>query len=152
MRRRGWRDRACAGALTALVALGVGACGGTDSPFLGTWSDDAGPLSQEELHLYRGEDHCDWEQALFLRMAWPPGAGERLQFVRDPEGVVSPALAAAFDGETLLPGDAVATGFHNENGARLWLPAGADPRAAYLVGDSGAVEAWPRADRGVGCD
>ncbi|MGY1858438.1 hypothetical protein [Modestobacter sp. SYSU DS0290] len=146
------RGRTCAAVLIAVVAAGISACGGADSPFLGVWEDDEGPLSQEELHLYRGEEHCEWEQALFLRMAWPPGTGERLQFVRDPEGVVSPALAAAFDGGATVPGDAVPTGFGNEEGMELWLPPGDDPRSAYLVADSGAVEAWPLAEPPVGCD
>ncbi|MGY1839619.1 MULTISPECIES: hypothetical protein [unclassified Modestobacter] len=142
---------AVVGAL-ALLATGVSACGGADSPFLGAWADAGGPVDRAELALYRGEEHCDWEQALFLDVAWPPGAGVRRQFVRDPDGVVSPALAAAFDGEATLPDDAVGTGFRNEAGVRLELPPGEDPREAYLVEPSGAVEAWPVAEPAWGCD
>lgn len=50
-----------------------------------------------------------------------------------------------------LPGDAVATGFANASGISLWL-ADSTPDMAYLVQESGQVEAWPRANPVIGCD
>ncbi|TWH73399.1 hypothetical protein JD78_01922 [Modestobacter roseus] len=141
-----------AGALVALAALGTGACGGANSPFVASWTRDGVPVDRDELDLYRGEGHCDWESALFLHVSWPPGSGARRQFVRDPDGVVSPALAAAFDGDVSPPDDTVDTGFGTEDGVRLELPPGDDPSEVYLVAPAGAVEAWPLAEPPVGCD
>lgn len=149
---QGWQRRTGAGVLTALVAVGIGACGGPDSPLLGQWQDDEGAPSRDQLQLYRGEDHCDWTAAVFLRVAWPPGTATGRQFVRDPEGVVSAELSSGFAGDAVLPADAVRTGYRNESGVQLWLPSGEELEHAYLVTSSGTVEAWPLVDPPMGCD
>lgn len=146
------RGRTCAGVLAALVVVGAAACGAPDSPFLAPWEDDDGPLGREVLELYRGEDHCDWAAAVFLRVAWPSGTAGVHQFVRDPEGVVSAELSAGFDGDAALPAGAVLTGYRNESGVQLWLPPGDEPQQAHLVTSSGDVETWPRADPPIACD
>jgi hypothetical protein len=152
MSHEGWRAWPGAGALAVLISVGVGACGAPDSPFLGSWQDDEGALSRDELQLHRGEDHCEWAAAVFLRVAWPPGTAGRHQFVRDPKGVVSAELSAGFVGDAALPADAVRTGYRNESGVQLWLPSGDDLEQAYLVTSPDDVEAWPLADPPMGCD
>ncbi|MCZ2818201.1 hypothetical protein [Modestobacter sp. VKM Ac-2984] len=146
------RRQTCAGALAVSLAIGAGACGEPSSPFLGPWEDVDGTLGQEVLTVYRGEEHCDLEAALFLHLAGPPGTGEWRQFVRDPEGVVSPTLSAAFDGDARLPADAAPTGYRTESGVQLWLPSGDAPRQVFLVTAPDDVEAWPLASPSVGCD
>jgi nitrite reductase/ring-hydroxylating ferredoxin subunit len=133
--------------------------------FVGTWYDEFGKPTyfkdadgwHLELHVITGADHCGWESASFLTLAWPVGtevqpSGEGARFyVRDPEGV----LAASFDVPSPdlaaeLPPDAEPTGYRRGDWS-LWTGPGDPGDAVYLVSDDGSVEQWPRVDRAIAC-
>ncbi len=140
----GWRW-STAGALGLLAS-----CAAPSSPYLGTWEDEDGRPAPTQVDTFPGEEHCDWESAVFLSVVWPAG-GDRRQFVRDPEGVVDPAFRTALATDAALPDDATPTGLATTTGVSLWLPPG-DANVAYLVEEDGTVERWPRVDPPTGCD
>jgi hypothetical protein len=133
--------------------------------FVGTWYDaDGNPTYFKDadgwhlkLHVITGADHCGWESAAFLTLAWPLGAdvqriGESARFyVRDPEAV----LAASFDVPppdlaAELPPDAEPTGYHRGDW-ELWASPADVGEAVYLVSDDGSAERWPRVDQAIAC-
>ncbi|GAA4975442.1 hypothetical protein [Kineococcus glutinatus] len=150
------RARRCSrtGAHLLLVA-GLTACAGSAAAPTGTWSrEDGSPAAQ--VRSARGEEHCGWDEAVFLRMPWPPGAvdsagpGDDRTYLRDPDGVVAGGrYAEAFDADAALPPDAVDTGLRLD-GVQLWTTPGGD--VAYLRDPEGGVEAWPATEVPIGCD
>jgi hypothetical protein len=149
------------GSVTAPARTSAGAATSVPEPtgltvdqLLEPWSLDGTPSSLEESGMHRGTEHCDWEAATFLVVGWPPGhqarGGNLRQYVRDPEGVLRSDHATQLVLDAELPADAAPTGFHDAAGIELWVAA--DGSTAYLVGDEGSVEAWPRAEPVIGCD
>jgi len=134
--------------------------------FVGTWYDEEGNPTyfkdeqgwHLELHVISGAEHCGWQSASFLTLAWPLGSdfrgggeGDARSYVRDPEGVLEgdfavppPDLAAS------LPDDATYTGYHRGEW-QLWVSPSDVDQAAYLVAGSGLVERWPRSERLIAC-
>ena len=134
--------------------------------FVGTWYDEEGNPTyfkdeqgwHLELHVINGAEHCGWQSASFLTLAWPLGSdyrgggkGDARAYVRDPEGVLegdfavpSPDLAAS------LPDDAEYTGYHRGDW-QLWTSPSDVDQVVYLVAGNGAVEQWPRAEQLIAC-
>jgi Rieske Fe-S protein len=133
--------------------------------FVGTWYDENGNPTYYrdaegwhlELHVINGADHCGWQSASFLTLAWPVGSevrrvGEGARFyVRDPEGVLAESFGVpAPNLSASLPSDAEPTG-HHRGDWELWTsPSDVDERV-YLVSAGGPVEAWPRVGRAIAC-
>lgn len=130
----------------------------TPHPFEDDWHYSDGRVVPNNdpfvLSVYRGHEHCDWEEAVFAEMSWPPGTEvnppisvggpDVRQFVRDPEAAVDEALADNFDPSATLPEDAEPTGF--ERGAwRIFVSESTADRFIYLVSDEG-VERWPSSE------
>lgn len=131
----------------------------TPHPFAGDWYEtdghrvpdgNQGPLV---LDVFRGHEHCGWESATFMMMAWPPGTrigppvpvegDEVRQYVRDPEGAVASELAAYFDPGATLPSDARPAGIRREEW-QIFISASQSDRFIYVVSDD-AIERWPSA-------
>jgi hypothetical protein len=136
--------------------------------FVGTWYDEQGNPTyfkdergwHLELHVINGAEHCGWQSASFLTLAWPVGSDFRggedgedaaRSYVRDPEGVLAgdfgvppPDLAAS------LPGDASHSGYHRGDW-QLWVSPSDIDEAVYLVAANGSVERWPRSGQPIAC-
>jgi len=136
--------------------------------FVGTWFDEQGNPTyfkdergwHLELHVINGAEHCGWQSASFLTLAWPIGSdfqggedGEDAarSYVRDPEGVLAgdfgvppPELAAS------LPGGASYSGYHRGDW-QLWVSPSDIDEAVYLVAANGSVERWPRSGQLIAC-
>lgn len=115
------------------------------------WTRDGRPAVRSyELGTSAGPAHCGWESATFLNIGWPVGtisrsAVEARQFIRDPNGSVSPRnLRHRLDLDAKLPGDATPTGYRFNELEIYFSPSDQD-RAVYVVGPS-RVERWPRSD------
>lgn len=120
------------------------------------WSGPEETLPTDDIVMYRGPEHCDWEQVVFLNLGWPLGESARSdppaqvrQFARDPAGRLGPALTGEFRSRVALPADATDTGYYT-GGVHLWLAA-SDPTGAYLT-DGESVERWARTTHSVACD
>lgn len=132
--------------------------------FVGTWYDEAGNPTyfrdaegwHLELHVIEGAEHCGWQSASFLTLAWPlgsvvrDGGGDTRSYVRDPEGV----LAGDFevpppDLFATLPDDATLTGYHRDEW-QLWVSPSEVDQAVYFVAGS-VVERWPRSEQLIAC-
>jgi hypothetical protein len=133
--------------------------------YVGTWYDEHGSPTyfKDEsgwhltLHVIDGPEHCGWQSASMLTLAWPLGSDDQggedrtRLYIRDPENVFQgeldvppPQLVAT------LPEDAVETAFHR-GPWHLWVVDREADDAVYLVSDEGPVERWPRADTMFGC-
>jgi hypothetical protein len=121
-----------------------------------TWSEQGDTGATDEVLMYRGPGHCEWDEMIFLNVGWPLGtsvdasgsADTPRQFVRDPSGTGPFGLAGSFEAAAALPPDATYSGYHTGD-AQLWFAA-SDPDSAYLT-DGTTTERWPRAGRRVGC-
>ena len=158
--------RSVFGSLAVVLALLIGVGCSSDSELVGAWEDAQGRKLPDGvpggeplvLHVLAGTEHCGWQSAVFLHVAWPIGkrtqtAAHIRQCIRDPNGVVDPELATEFEPDTLLPEDARSTGFHRGEW-ELWMSRSQAERYVYLVNDN-TVERWPSstfvsADRRVG--
>ncbi len=123
----------------------------------GPWSLAGETVGLGQIESSAGPEHCEWQDAHFLSVAWPPNSDEssttgRRQYIRDPEGVLPQTeLQERFLADAELPADARTTGYQND-GWELWFAASDDSATAYLVTDKGnKVEAWPRDTTGVAC-
>jgi hypothetical protein len=121
--------------------------------FAGRWfTATRGPIPSAVLRVSLGPSRCGWAAVVLMDVAWPPGSrsptGETRQFVRDPYGKVSSALAGRFESVATLPGDARDTGFHHG----IWRLsfADSDPGDAYVVGPS-KTERWPLQSPPLSC-
>lgn len=136
------------------MVLAVGAACSSDSGLVGPWEDAQGRRLPDGvpggeplvLHVLAGAEHCGWQSAVFLHVAWPIGkptqtAARTRQYIRDTEGVVDRDLATEFEPDIVLPKDARSTGFHRGEW-ELWISASQVDRYVYLV-NGNTVERWP---------
>ncbi|GGZ29721.1 hypothetical protein [Streptomyces poonensis] len=117
-----------------------------NSEYYEIWTDEDGrrqPVSR--IHTAVGPEHCDWQEARFLYL----GRGtDGETYVRDPEGVLDPALLnAPYHSDVSMPADAHDTGYRYQDW-QLWLT---DDRVTAYVRTSDGIEAWPSAKDGMGC-
>ena len=133
----------------------------------GIWFDHNGSAlpngssgsSGTTIAVFRGPEHCQWESASFMDLAWPVGsiatsADDTLrQYARDPEGLFDDgALHVGFLSDTTLPPDATDTGYQRQPWA-LWIsPSQADDAVFVVNTETGSVERWGRSTRRIGCD
>ncbi len=104
-----------------------------DNLSLQVWTDNRGNrVPTSTVSSLHGAEHCGWESVTYLRLADE-------YYVGDPSGVFPANLVIPFDQDTVLPADAIDTGFRRQ-GAELWIST--DATVAYLVKDD-RVEAWP---------
>lgn len=141
-------------ALGAAALILSAACASSTSGRLAgeQWVDGTGdPLPTEAVNVVQGPAHCDWQSALVLTLAWPLGTtgGHRLQFARDPDGVLPAEPIGPLELNTTLPRGAVTTDWRIENNY-LYLSPQDPPDAVYLLLPSG-VERWPRLASEIAC-
>ena len=167
--RRAWPRTVAALTATALVLGLVVYMVLTGPGYAGVWTNPDGVPAERgqgmdtrhELRVAAGPDHCGWQRATFMSLAWPPGATTQLgeqaneiptrQYVRDPDGVVdAPELRRGFAISSTLPDDAVATGFHRGD-VELWLGRDRGEQFVYVAWDD-HVERWPRSQPPIGCE
>ena len=113
------------------------------------WTRDGHPVKPEELGTSAGPAHCGWESATFLTIGWPVGtlstsAARSRQYIRDPRGVVRPALRDRLDLDATLPSDAHPTGYVYGS-IQIYVSASDEDSAIYVVGPTG-TERWPRSE------
>lgn len=127
---------------------------------VGTWYDAEGtPLPSGEpfvMGVWRGPEHCDWEDVLFLYLSWPlgtelrdPKAPQSHQFARWTGDKFNPSdFATTFDADAKLPAGAYDTGYQRK-GWHLWVADKRIKHAVWLVrGD--VVERWPASTYPIG--
>lgn len=173
MTRRRWLAAGSIGALVlaalavawSLNALGIRAMLPTSPvavlfdkppPYPGySWTRDGRVVGEFELVTIAGPEHCDWQTATFMFIAWPPGttsmnaAGAR-QYIRDPRGVFEKGrYRELLDLDAELPADARPTG-HRLGSVEIHVSPSDQDDAIYLVGPGGA-ERWPRAHEMILC-
>lgn len=131
-------------ALFGLILALLAACEGAEG--VGTWRDEQG----RTLESFSGPEHCDWQSVTFLHAEAGLLGGavsERLQFLRDPEGLFEAEVVVPYDADATLPEDAVDTGFRLDD-LELW--AERDRDAVYALKE-GSVERWPRTRSEIAC-
>lgn len=107
------------------------------------------------INTHPGPEHCGWESAVIMHLAWPIGTITRTvpparQYGRDPAGVLPDDDARAnFDRSVALPAGARDTGMRN-GPIELWVASSTADDEVY-VGKDGAFEAWPRLREPVAC-
>ncbi|MEV6109350.1 hypothetical protein AB0M28_32260 [Streptomyces sp. NPDC051940] len=113
------------------------------------WTDAKGarvPVASVRGRL--GNDHCDWQDVLFLTLGEGERGAEAPQYVRDEHGKLDEGMVnGPFDPDAELPADARDTGFRRDGG-ELWLAA--DGKSAYVRSADG-VERWPGTPHPVAC-
>ena len=138
------------------------ACGGPTGQ-IGTWYDrDGSPVPEGNplvLHLWRGSDHCDWQDSLFVAIAWPlsrpvpgsyMGSPRTRVYVWHPNGVESPTtLATTPSIVQAMPADARDSGIHR-GPWRLWISPSMSKTAIFMT-DGDIIQRWAFATTGVGC-
>ncbi len=109
------------------------------------------------IAVFRGSEHCRWETATFMHLAWPVGTvanslGGWRQYVRDSENLFDDgALHVSFLSDATLPPDAVDSGYHR-GPWQLWVsPSQADEAMFVVNEDTGAVERWGRSSEPILC-
>jgi hypothetical protein len=113
------------------------------------WTREGRPVEPGEIGTSGGPEHCGWQAATFLHIAWPVGTRltpltERRQYVRDPQGVLPAPLRDRLDLRANLPGDARPTGY-SYGSIEIYLSPSDQDNAIYVVGSS-SVERWPRSE------
>jgi hypothetical protein len=133
----------------------------------GPWRDRSGAILLDGtdrgedfalgVRVYQGLEHCEWERATFMEVAWPPGSiptlpyGEVRQFVRDPHGVLDhpPVLRGDFTRDIEPPADAEPTGVRTDE-VEIWFGT-SNENGLYLRHSDGTFDLWPRAEPRIGC-
>jgi hypothetical protein len=145
----GWRVDAF-GLRSATPASSVAAAFDDPPRYPGyVWTRDGQRVSEFELTTIAGPDHCGWQTATFLFIAWPigtvaPTAERTRQYIRDPKAVITASFRDRLRNGALLPPDARATGYRHGS-IEVYASASDDNDAIYVVGPGGA-ERWPRSD------
>lgn len=114
------------------------------------WTDaDGQVLPTRRLEVFRGSEHCDWQDMTFLSLGrWDDKVPT---FVRDPDPdpELREYLAEPYRAHTTLPEDVVDSGFRR-GGDRLWLAS--DRSRAFVGAAPDDVELWPRMVKRLGCE
>ena len=114
------------------------------------WTRDGKRVSEFEFETIAGPEHCGWQSATMLFIAWPPGtvsktAAEARQYIRDPRGVIQGRpLLRQLELHATLPTDAKPTGYRY-GPLEVYLSPSDQDQFIYVVGLLG-VERWPRSD------
>jgi|SRR2546425_6425268 len=113
------------------------------------WKRNGKELPSTEIVAAAGPEHCGWQSATFLTIAWPLGtqaqtADRARQYIRDPSGVVSQPLHAHLGFHATLPADAQPTGYWY-GPVELYTTNSDVDRGVYLVAGHD-VERWPRSE------
>jgi hypothetical protein len=128
---------------------------------VGTWYDQAGkPLPNDEpfvMAVWRGAEHCGWEDVLFLQLSWPLGVelpdpidDQSYQFVRWSGDDFDPSnFATTFDADATLPAAAHDTGYQRK-GWHLWVADKRIKQAVWLLRGH-VVERWPASAYPIAC-
>lgn len=137
-------------ALLPLIAM----CGGGSRDWENAWVDARGERVPDLVtSTYRGDEHCEWQSAVFLHLGWPLGTAEKVssgrQYVRDPEGLFPEDITVSLDLDATLPPDARYTGYH-QGEVQLWVNDSEAAEAVYLVRGE-HVERWPRTTDIIAC-
>lgn len=151
------------------VALALASCAnGSGARYLGTWHTVDGVAAERgegrertfEVRTMSMPEHCDWQDAIMLQVAWPLGSTYAIgrdevalrEYVRD-AGKVLPEVPGAFrdvlDPDAELPEAAEDSGYRLDETALWFGPDGGD-EYAYLVRE-GEVERWPRTFETIAC-
>ena len=107
------------------------------------------------IFVERGAAHCEWQDELFLGLAWPLGSAIPVysdsfrQYVWDPDDSQHFSLRGTADAEAHPPADAVDTGYRLAD-AHLWI-APSDADDYIYIKREGTFQRWPRANRPMGC-
>ncbi|MDP8955914.1 MAG: hypothetical protein M3N24_03015 [Actinomycetota bacterium] len=129
------------------------------SDFAGQWydrNDRPVPNGDEGeglvLDVDTGDGHCDWENVVFMDLAWPVGSVIRggpnrpnvRQYIRNPGPghVPQQGLPETYVADASLPTDAFDTGFHR-GGWHLWISPSQADRYIYVVSED-RTERWTR--------
>ena len=122
------------------------------------------PTEEEIMNVITGPDHCEWQSAAMLHTTWPLGTApekgsSRLQYIRDPKGVMDARLAKLFQQDVSLPGGTRYTGYRTDF-MELWVrtyhrgmpvaKTSRPPDRIYLL-FADRVESWPRAKDMIAC-
>jgi hypothetical protein len=102
------------------------------------------PVPTTELEAWRGPEHCGWQSTTFLTLG-------RVLYLRHPTADLADHVAEPWRAHTVLPADAVDTGFERD-GERLWLSADRERAFVGSPDEPADVELWPRATDRPGCD
>ena len=106
------------------------------------WLDrDVRRVNANQVASHVGSDYCGWASVVLLRL-------NNLQYLRDPNEVLTDSTIGLFDLDIALPAGAIDTGFHTAEW-RLFTVFGAD--AVFVRTPVGGVERWPRTRDEVGC-
>jgi hypothetical protein len=118
----------------------------TDRLVIEIWTDrDGNRVPTTKVQSAVGPAHCNWETSHFVST---DAAGQPATFARDPERVLpSNMLAAQYDEDAAMPGDARDTGYRLGDWG-LWAVPGA---AMIFMRTPNGVEAWPAVKDGMGC-
>jgi hypothetical protein len=118
------------------------------------WVDARGKEVPEwVITTHPGPEHCQWESAVFLYVGWPLGTakqiGDRRQYLRDPNEILSEYVVVPFHLSATLPTDARYSGYQRGE-AELWVSKSAADEAVYIV-RADKVERWPRTTEVIAC-
>jgi hypothetical protein len=144
------------------LAVVATACAGPTGQ-IGTWYDrDGSPVPEGNplvLHLWRGSDHCDWQDSLFVAIAWPlirpvpaPSMGDPRTrvYVWHPEGAEAPiTLSTTPSLVRSMPAEARYSGIHRGSW-QLWVSPSMSKTAIFMT-DGDIIQRWAFATSGVGC-
>jgi hypothetical protein len=115
------------------------------NPMQRTWTIRNGcRLRVDVLTDRTGPAHCGWDRTRVIVTGDPVGhrytnAADDLEYLRDPDGVHG-ALGAGFVASTVVPANAVDTGFRSAT-TELWVDPDDKSRIWVRTGD--VVEQWP---------
>lgn len=130
-----------------IVSVACVSGGASLDDLVGDWTNGAEvPRRYESVEVFRGAEHCGWEDVLFMSLQ--PEDGEWLQFVRAEAPTRLDWIAGPVEINVSLLSDAIDTGYER-NGTRLFLAA--DSGYVWLMSDE-ATERWPRQLPQQGCD
>jgi hypothetical protein len=128
---------------------------GYSANYLHRWTTAEGcPVRLDIIMTRRGPDACGGTKVADILMGWPLGSSHQKPhpfriFVRDPHNVFGDSqISRGFDEDAELPGDAVDTGYRQDE-AELWMRPH-DDAFIYLVHED-KVEQWPHDETPPGC-
>jgi len=124
-------------AMLGLASIDAGWSRPAEWPARDWYGPDDPDAPTEDVFVFPGASHCDWQHLAFLVSPSRSDAQDRpIRYVRDPYGY----LVEGHLEDAVLPDDAAPSGYWTV-GWELWFADSDD--AAYLVADDGHVERWP---------